>query len=553
MSRATSIRSHRRFKDRARAVLLARSCALCETLEQRRLLTTLYSWTVDQAHPHSIAYLQPGVLAGSVQIRLDNATSGMIDQTLSNSALDSKDLISSGTFSGFIFVDQVHAAQKPSLGIEVQAASGGTLQIEAGPDDQEIRTKDADTIITTDTVNSATGTDSCGGGIADVVIVNTFGGAIIDVVPDNNNNWTARDLFIETGAGTGDTITIGGAAGSTVDDVTVHTGAGDDVVNVVAFGNAGQGATTATIDFDKDLGSALGGGNVLNVGDSTNNGYHCFVTLARAPGSSGAHDIVLDQISVEDYGTITLAAPATVGDITLSGNTDAEIQAPLTVPDGSFSGGVFFAQSTSRVEFTGGASDTLVHQFETDTLSNPDTVTIDSGADITIEVSSIIGDLEIPTAGKLSMTQDGSHCLLVSKLYMGDTPTGILDLRDNDMVIDYNNGGSAFSPLGTWDTDHYTGITGYIASGRNGGDWSGNGIISSVADSGDYTTLAIAEGTDAFNKAGDETYTFDDQTVSGLAVVIKFTYGGDATIDGKINVDDYGHIDFSVGLGGQTG
>ena len=28
-----------------------------------------------------------------------------------------------------------------------------------------------------------------------------------------------------------------------------------------------------------------------------------------------------------------------------------------------------------------------------------------------------------------------------------------------------------------------------------------------------------------------------------------YTYGGDANFDGKINVDDYGRIDFNVGLG----
>src|SRR5438552_17820659 len=28
-----------------------------------------------------------------------------------------------------------------------------------------------------------------------------------------------------------------------------------------------------------------------------------------------------------------------------------------------------------------------------------------------------------------------------------------------------------------------------------------------------------------------------------------YTYGGDATLDGKINADDYGRIDFNVGLG----
>jgi hypothetical protein len=32
-----------------------------------------------------------------------------------------------------------------------------------------------------------------------------------------------------------------------------------------------------------------------------------------------------------------------------------------------------------------------------------------------------------------------------------------------------------------------------------------------------------------------------------------YTYGGDATLDGKINVDDYGRIDFNVNLPGAAG
>jgi hypothetical protein len=32
-----------------------------------------------------------------------------------------------------------------------------------------------------------------------------------------------------------------------------------------------------------------------------------------------------------------------------------------------------------------------------------------------------------------------------------------------------------------------------------------------------------------------------------------YTYAGDATLDGKINVDDYGQIDFNVNLAGVDG
>src|SRR6185295_12974731 len=42
-------------------------------------------------------------------------------------------------------------------------------------------------------------------------------------------------------------------------------------------------------------------------------------------------------------------------------------------------------------------------------------------------------------------------------------------------------------------------------------------------------------------------------SVSASDVLVMYTYGGDANLDGKINVDDYGHIDSSVVLPGVSG
>jgi hypothetical protein len=39
------------------------------------------------------------------------------------------------------------------------------------------------------------------------------------------------------------------------------------------------------------------------------------------------------------------------------------------------------------------------------------------------------------------------------------------------------------------------------------------------------------------------------QTVTGTDTLIMYTYGGDANLDGKLNVDDYGRIDSNIGLG----
>src|SRR5205814_4998587 len=46
-----------------------------------------------------------------------------------------------------------------------------------------------------------------------------------------------------------------------------------------------------------------------------------------------------------------------------------------------------------------------------------------------------------------------------------------------------------------------------------------------------------------------DTATFGGQVVTGSDTLVMYTYGGDANLDGKINVDDYGHIDSSIPLG----
>src|SRR4029078_4026251 len=49
------------------------------------------------------------------------------------------------------------------------------------------------------------------------------------------------------------------------------------------------------------------------------------------------------------------------------------------------------------------------------------------------------------------------------------------------------------------------------------------------------------------------TAVWSGQTVPGTDTLVMYTYAGDANLDGKINVDDYGRIDFNVDLPGATG
>src|SRR5207237_1966021 len=91
-----------------------------------------------------------------------------------------------------------------------------------------------------------------------------------------------------------------------------------------------------------------------------------------------------------------------------------------------------------------------------------------------------------------------------------------------------------------------------IQLGRNGGDWSGtSGIVTSqtFATTSTFTSIGVAKGSEAKGVAATATAVWAGQTVTGSDTLVMYTYGGDANLDGKINVDDYGRIDFAVPLG----
>jgi autotransporter-associated beta strand protein len=113
------------------------------------------------------------------------------------------------------------------------------------------------------------------------------------------------------------------------------------------------------------------------------------------------------------------------------------------------------------------------------------------------------------------------------------TVNGRLDVRDNKVIVPGGN---------------LAAITNLIATGRNTGGWDGNGIVTTQtsATSSDFTTLAVA-------RPGDlgitTTSTWAGQVVSAGDVLVMYTYGGDANLDGKLNIIDYVQIDQGLASG----
>ncbi len=160
--------------------------------------------------------------------------------------------------------------------------------------------------------------------------------------------------------------------------------------------------------------------------------------------------------------------------------------------------------------------------------------------------------------GRVSVVANGSLDAVgkVNGLSVSSTTTAgvttynaTLDLANNDLVIDYAPGQS---PLGTWNGTAYTGILGALQSGRNGGAWNGAGIITSMsaAVSGNpRTTLGVAEASAALGLNATTT-AWRGQLVDASSLLIKYTYAGDANLDGRIDVDDYFVIDSNYSKSG---
>jgi hypothetical protein len=133
--------------------------------------------------------------------------------------------------------------------------------------------------------------------------------------------------------------------------------------------------------------------------------------------------------------------------------------------------------------------------------------------------------------------------VIVTKL-LTVTGSGRLDVTDEDLLIDYSSGPS---PLGSWTGTGYTGISSLIMSGANRGGWDGNGLVTSLSEipSDDTVrTLGAANAGDVLGISGAETALWNGQTVDVTAVLVKYTYAGDANLDGKIDPDDFANIDY---------
>jgi len=314
---------------------------------------------------------------------------------------------------------------------------------------------------------------------------------------------------------------------------------------------------------------ALGGGQVLLAGGDLH-------LLAEADTAfSGAVKVTADAALLAgpvsagsdatlSVGSLTLLAPAGGMTLTIAG-TDGyglAVEGGTVFSDGvtvhtasadlALAGGVQLATGTltktgpgtltldgaqaygpgTAVEVAGGAV-----RFNGDTGDadhRPLTVQVD-GSGIEFASTQHLAGLHL-LAGEADCAQHGDRTLVTSDLQIAETagePAAVLDLRDNNLVVDYDT------------TSPYEAIEAWVATGYNGGDWNGPGICSAAAagDPQGITGLGVLDNDDPNPDLGG-LYDLEGETLTTPAendftqVLVMFTYYGDANLDGQVRFAD---------------
>jgi hypothetical protein len=176
---------------------------------------------------------------------------------------------------------------------------------------------------------------------------------------------------------------------------------------------------------------------------------------------------------------------------------------------------------------------TMEYSFSGDTTSPPPVAASDFAGFSVIGGGGTedLATISIPSGAAVHLLGTGNALATSVLVFAGTTDAwqGQLDLGSNNLIV---HGGD----LPT--------LTNQLKSGYNGGGWNGaTGITSSAAstDSTHLTALGVISNNDGSNNA--ILSTFSGETVTASDILVKYTYVGDANLDGQVDGSDYTKID----------
>jgi len=168
-----------------------------------------------------------------------------------------------------------------------------------------------------------------------------------------------------------------------------------------------------------------------------------------------------------------------------------------------------------------------------------------AGAVVNFRHPQHLAGIRLASGGTATSAAGGINTLVTNALTIDPdphgAPAGTLDLADNNLVVDYAGGTNPFDEIADWvRSGLQDGPTGY---------WDGPGITSSVAagHARALTALAVIDNSDPNPKIGGLPH-LDGEPVSAESVLVKYTWWGDANLDGVIDSNDYDLIDNTFAL-----
>jgi hypothetical protein len=256
-------------------------------------------------------------------------------------------------------------------------------------------------------------------------------------------------------------------------------------------------------------------------------------SLIALGGGDGDDSLLVDQTNGNAItpGGVKFNGGAGNDALNVKTRADTAESAAFALAGVTLDGSVVSHQNVESFSYDGGLG-------EYDTLAVGD-------VPVSIPGSTRFESVTISDAGSITLNGQGDSVLVTRALSI--TPSGFLDLRDNDLILDYTPArrGRGGTPLQM--------IQNLINLGRNAGTWANAGITSAVAaaNAQHNTTLGAMGATDYMSIYG-ESASFDGEAIDGSAVLVKYTYYGDTDFNGKVNFDDYVRADngFNNHLGG---
>ena len=216
--------------------------------------------------------------------------------------------------------------------------------------------------------------------------------------------------------------------------------------------------------------------------------------------------------------------------ISIDGGTGTDVLlvsgAPNTSDAVTFRPGLFSLAGARDAEHVN------VESIRFDGRGGADSVYVAGGAAVAFPVTQRLSSLTLGAGATASVLSGGDKVLVVSQSLSLDA-SAVLDLNDNDLILDY----SGSSPLAA--------IQQFIGSARANGSWTGAGITSAAARNNPQhnSTIGLMEASEYKALLNNPNATFDGEPIDSTAVLVKYTYYGDANFDGRITFDDYVRID----------